>query len=289
MDFSPIEFYFERILSYNLLKVALELFLIGLVVWWVVNFLEGTRGARLFRGVFFILVIGSLVLNLIVEQFDFERIEFLYNGFLLAVLIMAVAAFQPELRRALIRIGQTGFANSPNRRIARAVDEIVSAVEHMSISHTGAIMVIEEQVGLKEYIETGVKIDAVITAQLIETIFYEGTPLHDMAVVIRGDRIIAAGVQLPLAERGTVELVELGSRHRAAIGISLTTDATVIVVSEETGIISVATDGNLNRKIAPATLSVLLSKAVKDTPSMGKVLHSDSEFEDEKEGGKGDL
>ena len=283
MDFSPIVFYFERILSNNPLKVAIELFMIGMVVWWVINFLEGTRGARLFRGVFFILVIGFLVLKLVVEQFNFERIEYLYNGFLLAVLIMAVAAFQPELRRALIRIGQTGFVGSSNRRLAMAVDQIVDSVEHMSLGRVGAIMVIEEQIGLKEYIETGVKIDAEITSQLLETIFYEGTPLHDMAVVIRGDRIVAAGVQLPLAERGSVELVELGSRHRAAIGISLTTDATVIVVSEETGIISVATDGKLNRKISPQMLRAFLSKAVKDTPSMGKIQQDHADMKDEKE------
>ncbi len=280
MDLSPILFYFERLSTYNPIKVIVELILIGVVVWWVVNFLEGTRGARLFRGVFFILVTGSLVLKLIVEQFDFERIEFLYSGFLLAVLIMAVAAFQPELRRALIRIGQTGFVAGSNRRLEYAVDQIVEAVEKFSSTRTGAIIVVEEQVGLKEYIESGVKIDAFITSQLLETIFYLGTPLHDMAVVIRGDRIVAAGVQLPLAERGTVDLVELGSRHRAAIGISLTSDATVIVVSEETGIISIATDGQLNRKIQPQALKALLSKAVKDTPIMGKVLKYDTATED---------
>jgi diadenylate cyclase len=280
MDLSPILFYFERLSTYNPIKVIVELILIGVVVWWVVNFLEGTRGARLFRGVFFILVTGSLVLKLIVEQFDFERIEFLYSGFLLAVLIMAVAAFQPELRRALIRIGQTGFVAGSNRRLEYAVDQIVEAVEKFSSTRTGAIIVVEEQVGLKEYIESGVKIDAFITSQLLETIFYEGTPLHDMAVVVRGDRIVAAGVQLPLAERGTVDLVELGSRHRAAIGISLTSDATIIVVSEETGIISIATDGKLNRKIQPQALKALLSKAVKDTPIMGKILKYDTVSED---------
>ncbi len=280
MDFSPIIFYLERVSSYNPVKVFVELILIGMVVWWVVDFLEGTRGARLFRGVFFILVTGSLVLKLVVEQFNFERIEYLYNGFLLAILIMAVAAFQPELRRALMRIGQTGFVYSSGKRLSRVVDQIVDAVEQMSLSRTGAIIVIEEQVGLKEYIETGVKLDAVITAQLLETIFYEGTALHDMAVVIRGDRIVAAGVQLPLAERGSVELVELGSRHRAAIGISLNSDATVIVVSEETGVISVATDGELNRNIEPQTLRALLLKAVKDTPTMGKTLNSEAAMED---------
>ncbi len=274
MDFSPISFYFERISSYNPIKVAVELILIGLVVWWVVNFLEGTRGARLFRGVFFILVTGSLILKLVVEQFNFERIEYLYNGFLLAVLIMAVAAFQPELRRALIRIGQTGFMTASGSHFSQAVEQIVEAIERMSTSRTGAIIVVEEQIGLKEYIETGVKIDAIITAQLLETIFYEGTPLHDMAVVIRGDRIVAAGVQLPLAERGTVDLLELGSRHRAAIGLSLTTDATIIVVSEETGIISIATDGKLDRKIQPEQLRQLLKKAVNDNPIVGKIRKS---------------
>ncbi len=283
MDFSRILFYFERISSYNPIKVAVELILIGLVVWWVVNFLEGTRGARLFRGVFFILVTGSLILKLVVEQFDFERIEYLYNGFLLAVLIMAVAAFQPELRRALIRIGQTGFMTASGTQYAKAIDQIVEAVERMSTTRTGAIIVVEEQIGLKEYIETGIKIDAVVTAQLLETIFYDGTPLHDMAVVIRGDRIVAAGVQLPLAERGTVDLVELGSRHRAAIGISLTTDATIIVVSEETGIVSIAANGKLDRKIQPDYLRALLSKAASETQAIAKMRKSHSRLHEAEE------
>lgn len=272
MDFSSVFFYLERLSSYSPFKVIVELILIGLIVWWVVDFLEGTRGARLFRGVFFLLIAGSLILKLVVERFDFDRIEFLYSGFVLAVLIMAVAAFQPELRRALIRIGQTGFLTGSNTELAKAVDQIVVAVERLSKTKTGAIIVVEEQVGLKEYIESGVKLDAIVTSQLIETIFYLGTPLHDMAVIIRGDRIMSAGVQLPLAERGTIELVELGSRHRAAVGMSMTTDSTVIVVSEETGIVSVATDGRLIRKIPSAELRAILTKAVGDNPVVGKLL-----------------
>lgn len=249
MDLSPIIYYLERVSSYNPLVVLLEFALIGAIIWWVVGFLEGTRGERLFRGVFLILLSASIVLKLFVERFGLERVEFLYNGFLLTTLIIAVAAFQPELRRALIRIGQARFfpATAPQRE--RALEEVLIAVNNLSEKRTGAIIVFEGSVGLRDYIETGVRLDAAVTSQLIETIFYEGTPLHDLAIIIHLDRIVAANVQLPLAEIGTLDNTQLGSRHRAAVGISQASDATVIVVSEETGIVSMAVEGKLERNV----------------------------------------
>lgn len=241
--------YFIRIGQYPTAVVTVELLLIGLIVYWVVNFIEGTRGERLFRGVIFVLFAGTLTLNLVVRRYQFDRLEFLYKGFLIAILIIAVAAFQPEIRRALIKIGQTKWMGGASQQLSRTVEEIISAVTSLSKSRIGAIIVIEKQVGLREFIETGLRLDSVVSGDLLKTIFYPGTPLHDMAVVIQGDRIIAARVQLPLAEMGAVEDGNLGSRHRAAIGISAGTDATVIVVSEETGIISLAINGTLIRAI----------------------------------------
>ncbi len=232
--------YFIRIGQYPRAVVTVELLLIGLIVYWVVNFIEGTRGERLFRGVIFVLFAGTLTLNLVVRRYQFDRLEFLYKGFLIAILIIAVAAFQPEIRRALIRIGQTKWLGGASHQLSRTVEEIIAAVTSLSKSRIGAIIVIEQQVGLREFIESGVRLDSKVTADLLKTIFYPGTPLHDMAVVIQGDRLIAARVQLPLAELGAIEDGNLGSRHRAAIGITAGTDATVIVVSEETGIISLA-------------------------------------------------
>jgi len=257
--------YFLRIVTYDPLVVIVELVLIGLVVYWAINFLEGTRGERLFHGVIFILIVGSLVLNLVVERYHFERLLYLYKGFLIAVLIIAVAAFQPEIRRALIRIGQPRFLRSSPHQLSRTVEEIISAVKQFSASRIGAIIVIQKQVGLGEFMETGVRIDAKVTAELLRTVFYPGTALHDMAVVIQADRIAAARVQLPLAEVGAFEGTELGSRHRAAIGITNDSDATAIVVSEETGNISVAVSGNLETSVSESQLRRNLITAMSET------------------------
>jgi diadenylate cyclase len=246
--------YFNRVLHYQWWVVAVELLLIGLVVWWVVNFLEGTRGERLFRGVIFILVAGVLVLNLVVQRLPFDRLQYLYKGFLIAVLIVAVAGFQPEIRRVLIQIGQPRIWTGSAHQISRTVEELVTAVTELSAARIGAIIVIERQVALGEFVETGVKLDARVTTELLKTIFYPGTPLHDMAVVIRGDRLVAASVQLPLAEAGTTPGVELGSRHRAAVGITVGSDAMCLVVSEETGAISVARDGQLLRNLTESQI-----------------------------------
>jgi diadenylate cyclase len=258
--------YFIRVARYDWWVVAIELLLIGLVVYWAVDFLEGTRGERLFRGVIFILVVGVLVLNLLVQRFQFERLEYLYKGFLVAVLIIAVAAFQPEIRRALMRIGQSRLWAGSSPQLARTAEEIITAVTKLSAARTGAIIVIEGQVALGEFIETGVRIDAVVTTELLQTIFRPGTPLHDMAVIIQGDRIVAASVQLPLAEVGSVDGVELGSRHRAAIGITAGSDAVCLVVSEESGTISLAQNGKLTRQVSDSLLRERLATSMAGVP-----------------------
>jgi diadenylate cyclase len=258
----PLIDYLRRVSGYDWWVVVIELVLIGLVVYWVVDFLEGTRGERLFRGVIFILVAGVLILNLLVQRFDFARLQYLYKGFLIAILIIAVAAFQPEVRRVLIRIGQPHFWVSSSRQLSRTVEEMITAVTQLSAAKRGAIIVIERRVALGEFIESGVQIDGKVTAELLKTIFYPGTTLHDMAVIIRGDRIVAASVQLPLAEVGSVGGTELGSRHRAAIGITAGSDAACLVVSEETGIISLAENGRLTRGMDESDLRKYLSNAL---------------------------
>jgi len=246
--------YLNRVARYDFWVIAVELVLIGLVVYWVMDFLEGTRGERLFRGVLFILVAGVLILNLVVERLEFPRLQYLYKGFLIAVLIIAVAGFQPEIRRVLMQIGQPRLWSGSSRKLSRTIEELVAAVAQMAAVRTGAIIVIERDVALGEFIETGVRMDARVTADLLRTIFYQGTPLHDMAVIIRGERILAARVQLPLAEAGTMDGMELGSRHRAAVGITAGSDATCLVVSEETGAISIAQGGKLTRNVTEAQL-----------------------------------
>ena len=256
--------YFSRVGTYDWWVVAIELLLIGFVVYWAVDFLEGTRGERLFRGVIFILLAGVLILNLVVERFAFERLAYLYKGFLIFVLVIAVAGFQPEIRRVLIRIGQPSFLLSTTQQLAKTIEQIIEAVIQLAEKRTGAIIVIEKRVALGEFVETGVKMDAAVTSELVRTIFEPGTALHDMAVIIQGDRIAAAKVQLPLAEAGSIGGVELGSRHRAAIGITRGSDATVIVVSEETGIISITQNGVLTRNIDESQLRKHLTETMED-------------------------
>ena len=261
--------YFRRVSMYDWRIVGIELFLIGLVVYWAVDFLEGTRGERLFRGIIFILMVGFLVLKLIVGRFGFVRLQYLYNGFLIFVLIVAVVGFQPEIRRALIRIGQPKFLSSSSQQLARTVEEIVTAVMEFSSSRIGAIIVLEKYVGLGEFIETGVRIDAKVTTELLKAIFQPGGPLHDMAVIIRGDRAVAARVQLPLTEADSAGGVEFGSRHRAAIGITTGSDASVVVVSEETGVISIAANGKLTRGVSESELRKYLAGALSDVRVIG--------------------
>ena len=168
------------------------------------------------------------------------------------------------------RIGQPKFLTGSSQKMVLIVEELVSATSDLSATKTGAIIVIEKRVALGEFIETGVRLDSRVSAELLKTIFWPGTPLHDMAVVIRGDKLAAARVQLPLAEAGSMDGVELGSRHRAAIGLTSSSDASVIVVSEETGIVSVAHNGLLTRNVTEAQLRKHLSSTVEDISGMSK-------------------
>jgi len=216
---------------------------------------------------------GVLILNLVVERLPFDRLQYLYKGFLIAILIVAVAAFQPEIRRVLIQIGQPRIWTGSSHQLSRTVEELVSAVTQLSAGRIGAIIVIERQVALGEFIETGVRLDARVTADLLKSVFYPGAALHDMAVVIRGDRIVAARVQLPLAEAGSVDGIELGSRHRAALGITAGSDATCLVVSEETGAISIGQAGKLVRNVTESEVRSCLANAMtEDVPLVGRLL-----------------
>jgi len=266
--------YLRKVAEYNLLIVAIELLLIGFIVYWIIDFLEGTRGEKLFQSVVVILIVGFLILNLVVKRFDLARLQYLYNGFLIFVLIIAVTAFQPEIRRALLRIGRPRLRSGPAQRGEKTVDAIISAISQLSAIRTGAIIVIEKRVALGEFIESGVWMDSEVSSELLRTIFYPGTALHDMAVLIRGNRIVAASVQLPLAEEGSIAGVELGSRHRAAIGITSGSDAVCIVVSEETGSISIAEEGKLIRNVGEEQLRKVLTTETEETTGfLGRLLH----------------
>ena len=233
--------------SYDLIQVAIELLLIGFVVWAVMRFLRGTGGEKLFKGIVFVLL-GFWAVSLAAGQLnlDLERIDWLFTYFLGAVLLVSMIAFQPELRRGLMRLGGTRFGRSGAPEMANIIEQVVDAAAYLSRTHIGALIAIEREVGLGDLVAGGTKLNAKVSAELLNTIFWPGTPLHDMGVVIRNGRIAAAGVQFPLAEHGEYDRM-LGSRHRSAIGLSKETDAVLVVISEETGQIAVALDGKLNR------------------------------------------
>jgi diadenylate cyclase len=237
---------------------VIELLLIGAVVYAILRFFQGTRGTRLVRAVLIILGVSFAVTSLIAERFEFERINVLYPYFMLGVFLVSLVAFQTELRRMLLRLGQGGWLerwllkNSDD-----VIDPILTAVERLSKKKVGALIAIARTAEMGPFAETGVQLDAVVSAELLETIFWPSTPLHDLGVIVSQGRIVAAGCQFPLAESGDVDR-SLGSRHRAALGMSQEVDAVVLVVSEETGAVSLAARGRLRRALTIDALRAAL-------------------------------
>lgn len=248
--------------------VLVELLLIGVVVYAVLRFLQGTRGARLVRAVLTILAVSFAVVWLIAERFEFERINVLYPYFIFGIFLISLVAFQVELRRLLLRVGQGGWIQRWFRGTNAVIDPVVTAVERLSKKKIGALIAMERSTQMGAVTETGVSLDAVVSAELLETIFWPGTALHDMGVIVRQGRIVAAGCQFPLAESGEIDRA-LGSRHRAAIGMSQEADAVVVVVSEETGAVSLAIHGRLRRALSADTLRSVLLKELVVQPSAG--------------------
>jgi diadenylate cyclase len=258
-EFLNIKAFFHGIGTYAWWQVAIELILIGLVVYWIVRFLRGTRGARMLRGIAFVLISLYLIVGLLAEQFHLDRLQFLYEKFLLFATFAIIIAFQPELRRALMRLGETlpifrGFSDQINED----VEALVEAATFLSRRKIGAVIAIERDAPLTALAEdNGTRLDAQLTADLLNTIFWPNSPLHDLGVIVSGGRVAFAGVQFPMAEVGELER-ELGARHRAAVGMSQDSDAVVLVVSEETGDVSIAERGQLIRKLTPDGLRGLL-------------------------------
>ena len=240
-----IENIFENIVSSVGITDVLDIAIIAFLIYKLLGFIRETRAEQLAKGL--LLLVIATVLS---KWLHLYTLHWLLSGILSAGLIAIVVIFQPELRRALEYLGRSRITNVfgevDKEEAKRIVGQFVEAVESMSASRTGALMVIEREISLNDIVETGTVIDAQITAQMIGTIFYEGTPLHDGAVIVRGDKLYAAGCVLPLTQNKELNK-ELGTRHRAGIGITENSDALVIIVSEETGVISVAQNGKLTR------------------------------------------
>lgn len=248
--------------------VALELLLIGLVVWWVVRFLRGTRGARLFKGALFLLVVAYLVINLIAKQYGWNRIELLFNRLMWPSFIAVVIVFQPELRRVLMRVGETKLFWGTAEESQTVISHIVRAATSFSKSKIGAVMAVEGEVKLGSLAESGVALNAAVSTELLTSIFWPGSTLHDMGVIIRGNHVVAARCQFPLAELDE-RTSSLGSRHRAAMGLSMESDAAVVVVSEQTGKISLALRGSLEQGLTAHELQTRLAEHLRSAAKTG--------------------
>lgn len=243
MEWDTITNLIQRLQSgtYNPLEIVIELLLIGLSVNWCASVLHGTRGTRLLRGLLVVLVVVTLIVRVVGNP----RLQLLYQAFLFGLAFIALIAFQPELRRALIRAGDVRLLRRRSPR-SKLIAELLESAAYLSRNRYGALVAIQRDVGLANWTEHGTQLNAEISANLLNSVFYPNAALHDLGVIIRGNRVLAAGCQFPVAESGEVE-PGLGSRHRAAIGLSSESDALVLVVSEESGTISLADRGQLVR------------------------------------------
>ncbi len=234
---------------------AIDILLISLILFWLLMLLRGTTAMSVMRGVF-ILLIAAFALARI---FDLRVLNFLIRNSFTGILIALPIIFQPELRRALERVGRTGArAFGASGSNPGTLDALTDASVDMGKRHIGALVVIERETGLQDYIDTGIPVDAIPSPELLEGIFFPNSPLHDGAVVMRGNRVVAAGVTLPLSDNSLPG--ELGTRHRAGLGITERTDAVSVIVSEETGRISVAADGRMHTRLDDERLRALLDR-----------------------------
>lgn len=233
--------------NYNLFEVAFELAIIWLFVYIIFRFLESTRGSGVLRGMAIVAILLTVLIKFVGEATDsLTRLTFIYEGLLTVLTTLLIVVFQPELRQAMVRLGEV----VSRRQVRRddVIDEIDAAVQFLSRSQFGALIVIERSMGLGALAEGGVRLDAKVSSRLLQSIFYPNNPLHDLAVVIRADRVLAANVQLPMADVGMVPS-DLGSRHRAAVGVTIESDCLVVVVSEERGTIRIAERGRLSAPV----------------------------------------
>lgn len=246
---------------FNIVSI-IDILIVAFVLYRVMILIRGTRAVQLLKGLA-VLLIATVVSSLL----NLDTVHWLLRTVMMALVVALPIVFQPELRRALEKLGGGDFFVRPLSQMAEddrsaLINEVVRAVQNMSGSKTGALIALERVTGLQEFVDTGVKVDGLVTAELLMNIFINKSPLHDGAVVIRGDRLAAAACVLPLSESLRLSR-ELGTRHRAAVGLSEQSDAVAIAVSEETGAVSLALEGTLYRRLTEAELHDLLVKFLK--------------------------
>jgi diadenylate cyclase len=237
---------FDNIISGVGITDVIDVAIVAFVIYKVLGFIRETRALQLVKGLLVLVLITVLS-----DKFNLYTLNWILRNTISLGVIALVIVFQPELRRALEYVGRSKFitpqfAQIDKERVKVITTAIIKAVDFFSSDKVGALIIMERETVLNDIAETGTRIDAEISTELLGNIFYEGAPLHDGATIVRGDRIYAAGCVLPLTQSKTLSK-DLGTRHRAGIGITENSDAIAIIVSEETGIISIAVDGKLSR------------------------------------------
>ncbi|SFH04587.1 diadenylate cyclase [Desulfotomaculum arcticum] len=251
----------------------IDILIVAFVLYRLMMLIRGTRAVQLIKGMVVLLVATAMssLLNL-------NTVHWLLRQTMTALVVALPIVFQPELRRALEKIGGGNFFARPLTQMAEGdlsalINEVLRAVQKMSATRTGALIVLERGTGLEEFIDAGIRVDGLVSAELLENIFIPKSPLHDGAAIIRGDRLQAAACVLPLSESRELSR-ELGTRHRAAVGLSEQSDALAVVVSEETGNVSMAVEGSLYRRLNEAGLRELLVEFLQPGQSKKKALSS---------------
>ena len=242
-------------MSWKVITSLLDIFIIAFIIYYLLNIISGTRAVQLIKGLALIFVVA-----LFSQLLELNTVNWFLDSFLTIIMVALPIVFQPELRRALEQIGRGGFLKEQfwQNWGPKEINEIVLSMAEMSEKQTGALIVISRRVGLKNYIETGIELEAKISKQLLSSIFQHESPLHDGALIIENGRVQAASCFLNLSTRSDIN-PRLGTRHRAAIGITEESDALALVVSEETGVISVAEDGKLSRHLDKSELRETLA------------------------------
>ncbi|MEA3328620.1 MAG: diadenylate cyclase CdaA [Candidatus Omnitrophota bacterium] len=251
----------------ELWKPLLEIAIIWFVFYWILVSIKGTRAIQVLKG-----LVILFIAFFIAQIFHLTSINWLLTKIFAISIIALLIIFQPELRRGLAHLGRNRFFAIFSRG-EETVNEIVKACTYLSKRKIGALIAIEKDIGLKVYIESGVAMDAKVTSELIQTIFMPNTPLHDGGVVIKEERLAASGCLFPLTQNPSIGKT-VGTRHRAALGLTEETDAACVVISEETGAISVAIGGKLTRDLEPQTLRKVLRNLYISRQSKQQVKHS---------------
>lgn len=253
VDLGELALILERLDWASLIDIALVAF----IFFGILYLVRGTQAAQLLRGVIILVAIGGLLGSV----FNFPALGWLLNRAVLALLVAVPVIFQPELRRALERLGRTrprfGQAAHDSALLRSMISEVSEAATNLARRRYGALIVFERATGLQAYADTGITVDSLVSLELLQTIFYTGTALHDGAVIIRKGRILAAACILPLTS-SLLSDRRIGLRHRAAIGVTEETDAVAVVVSEEHGYISIAHNGKLIRRLDTRRLEDVL-------------------------------